>query len=1037
VRRQRSDTNSSGRRWKILPSITGKSKSEAGVPNKSRKQDPPAASASSRTKYPCDPPSLRVSKAASASTESKSNQHELLDDFDRFMENPNLMTETSTTTRVVSFDPQIHMDRNDFVTSKILDQSSPIRPSYATFTPKSEYSSSRAPFSPDIKPLVGKKTSPTSVMDVPNGATATGVRWSENLTEQQFVSPDSARLDPFATDQFQYHSRSKPPKSILRKGSAMRLISGRKNSNDFFPYDEEKECPSDESPSKSSTRAVCASRNIIDPPTVGEMARSSSPPEFLDGNGRIVSPILADSPTAEHDIVRAMAEWSESHRHNRYETPSHYHDSIPSNTLGQPNLEDDLDQLSTSYVDFIEAVASVVIQTKVRQLLARRKIETMRNQKQSEIQERELDSSHGQLSSTQRCSVAVTQKASVASKGNQSLKHDAALDFYTLAAISIQAIFRGWWVRDCLAVDNYCATMIQKTYRRMLAIDALVTKLYCIVRIQSIMRGFLVRKRLDLSSSEKEIYNIAATILQAQWRSFSCEMKFLRAYEDILVVQSVARGWIARRLIFSWLSTHRQNQKRLFKKMPADHSISNSHGESFKKRQSHQSTPPGVPAHARIELSPSYLPHIEYMRNTLTPGSEAELLENPTRSQSREDTATRRNENWKIELDSSDAPLKESQEHRYPPNPRTLTNNKIDIVHDRKEQHFASSVIQHVERSNPGKVSEDAPKASSEIEQRRMKKELEAKSRQAEEKRRQEVQAAELAELEFRRKRMAMKAEVRKREETAIVAGVQQRSVPQDRDPSRFECSFHTEEKKESDSIISNPLEEQQRAFETSRDTKNFLAPTSQTKTTTIGPWQLKKRSNDPSTARKQDVSKSVDGTHNNNLGGPKQVLSGSRPPFTRNGRVVTVRKQQLFMSNGNEVPVVEENGEVTSVDVAEMNSIVGKKPAESERMPSFESTMIADNVVGLNTSNSVEESNPSVFTKYKDVDVSALTEPTAVSPMTSSTTPTPSKRVSGTNSSYVEKMRSQRTEAEQKRLDEMHTIFTKAGLMSRTKRPV
>ena len=156
--------------------------------------------------------------------------------------------------------------------------------------------------------------------------------------------------------------------------------------------------------------------------------------------------------------------------------------------------------------------------------------------------------------------------------------------------------------------------MIQKTYRGWVAADAFVTTAYCIVRIQRFLRGYFAQKRRVLHDAEREYEEIAATIIQAQWRSFSCEMKFLRFYEDLLIVQSVARGWITRRLIRLWLMAHNQKVSQLSKRSTDPQPVSTN-------RQQQQATPPRKTANQAAALSPSYQPHIEYMRKTLTPDS--------------------------------------------------------------------------------------------------------------------------------------------------------------------------------------------------------------------------------------------------------------------------------------------------------------------------------------------------------------------------------------------------------------------------------
>lgn len=213
-----------------------------------------------------------------------------------------------------------------------------------------------------------------------------------------------------------------------------------------------------------------------------------------------------------------------------------------------------------------------MIQTTVRQFLAKAKLKRLR-------QERENWRKLHQHRWAQKA--AADGKRHV--QFNISTRHSTSqrVDKHYLAAIRIQSMFRGWYARDCMAIDNYCATIIQTAFRtfrawkeyrmdrnrvikiqalarRKKAYDVFATCMYCVVAIQSAFRGYEVRKRMfdDSHVPPNYIQHVAATIIQTQWRCFRCEMAFLRAYEDILLVQSVARGWVTRRLVRSWLRSH-------------------------------------------------------------------------------------------------------------------------------------------------------------------------------------------------------------------------------------------------------------------------------------------------------------------------------------------------------------------------------------------------------------------------------------------------------------------------------------------------
>jgi hypothetical protein len=190
-------------------------------------------------------------------------------------------------------------------------------------------------------------------------------------------------------------------------------------------------------------------------------------------------------------------------------------------------------------------VASVVVQTAARQFLA--KIETKKMRYENEKQLRhDLDLRNV----ANRRQVALSSRKTKLSDTARS--KDVAHKIYDVAAICIQAAFRGWNARDSLTVDHYCATSIQTVFRGFTSRLRYNTQLYCILLIQAVFRGHSVRKRLQESGGR----DVAAVIIQTQWRGYACEMTFLRIYEDIIFAQKVVRGWITRKLLSAWLKEH-------------------------------------------------------------------------------------------------------------------------------------------------------------------------------------------------------------------------------------------------------------------------------------------------------------------------------------------------------------------------------------------------------------------------------------------------------------------------------------------------
>ena len=142
------------------------------------------------------------------------------------------------------------------------------------------------------------------------------------------------------------------------------------------------------------------------------------------------------------------------------------------------------------------------------------------------------------------------------------------LEVDDFAATTIQRVFRGWWMRETMEVDRFCATEIQRIVRGHLCRMNYIYDLYCItvaqsvcrrflafnksairlanvLYIQAIYRGYMVRSNLSRYVTEGQ--EVAATLIQTQWRSYDAQMNFIDRLADILIVQSVARRWLTLR----------------------------------------------------------------------------------------------------------------------------------------------------------------------------------------------------------------------------------------------------------------------------------------------------------------------------------------------------------------------------------------------------------------------------------------------------------------------------------------------------------
>lgn len=233
----------------------------------------------------------------------------------------------------------------------------------------------------------------------------------------------------------------------------------------------------------------------------------------------------------------------------------------------------------SAYV-FIETVAAIVIQTAIRQFLAVLYKDSLRQTRDSfEVAQRVLSIEDVCIEESMNTSSRAT--SSVENEQNdysyESLIDDdlerATQDMYDLAAVQIQSVYRGFWVRDCLDVDHYCATVLQRMYRglrcrkdyvndirrivlvqswcrRNIARDNAANILAYAIIIQSAARAYIVRKSYCLYLKKTLlIKQAAATCIQSRWRSFVCEAHFIRALVDVLIAQTVVRKWIARQKV--------------------------------------------------------------------------------------------------------------------------------------------------------------------------------------------------------------------------------------------------------------------------------------------------------------------------------------------------------------------------------------------------------------------------------------------------------------------------------------------------------
>lgn len=134
---------------------------------------------------------------------------------------------------------------------------------------------------------------------------------------------------------------------------------------------------------------------------------------------------------------------------------------------------------------------------------------------------------------------------------------------------SLERVFRGWWVRDTLEVDNFCAVIIQSAVRGYLAKLEFYFDMYRIILVQSVARMRLAQhgnKRRFARVGEKQqlcqisrnldlAKYVASVKIQAFWRCYMVQERFLNTLADILIVQSLARRWIVNAVMIPKLTT--------------------------------------------------------------------------------------------------------------------------------------------------------------------------------------------------------------------------------------------------------------------------------------------------------------------------------------------------------------------------------------------------------------------------------------------------------------------------------------------------
>jgi hypothetical protein len=300
---------------------------------------------------------------------------------------------------------------------------------------------------------------------------------------------------------------------------------------------------------------------------------------FLDTQGSLLSPIHSDrrpwDRISETGSESLSPSYSDVEREKRVSLGP-YHLQELNEMYPDPPLELQFDDESTvvpARASFIDTVAAVVVQAAVRRFLAQKVMHEMVGKAYSFPHLESDDKKYRPLSSRKVTPEKRSSRKSYA-ESPYGRNLGGAVFIEVMAAIKIQSAFRGFWVRDSLNVDHFCATMIQKWYRRhhqrhhyfadlsriilvqsiwrrSIAREHAAFFLGSVITVQSLFRSYSARKKLysGLTCLRKD--TMAAVVIQSQWRTYACECNFIRDLVDILIVQSVVRTWLARRHLSS------------------------------------------------------------------------------------------------------------------------------------------------------------------------------------------------------------------------------------------------------------------------------------------------------------------------------------------------------------------------------------------------------------------------------------------------------------------------------------------------------
>lgn len=125
------------------------------------------------------------------------------------------------------------------------------------------------------------------------------------------------------------------------------------------------------------------------------------------------------------------------------------------------------------------------------------------------------------------------------------------MDYKHVCAIEIQRVMRGYLATMTVYEDIYRVTIVQNAWRKRAAINKAAglreerLHTYAALTVQKAARGCLAKKYV--ASVRKDKLHDAATKIQSSWRGFNDYADYMLTVADIITVQKLARGWLARR----------------------------------------------------------------------------------------------------------------------------------------------------------------------------------------------------------------------------------------------------------------------------------------------------------------------------------------------------------------------------------------------------------------------------------------------------------------------------------------------------------